>query len=1032
MSEKPEVGFQFGVEGDQSLLATVRALREELKNVQKQQESTASSAEVLQRAWSGLVQLAAVLKLAQFARDVFDTAVAIGKLSEITGIGTQTLSVYYKAATDVGVAHEAVDKGLAKLSRSLVMLQAGNASAAQGFRILHLSAKDFIGLSPDQKIQKVTDAFAGMAPSAEKATAAQLLMGRAGQQLIPVLDQLGGEDFAKLAEQVQRLGLSFGPEFVAAARRAKADLEDLKGTAEGATAQFETGFIPALDDAARAMVASTTGGGNAFKTLGEYAGNALKFILNLIAAFGIDISSLAMTVVEWVSFEFENLKIRGGAAFAALERSAHLDFSGALRAFQDGMRDAERAHENASGRIGAIWEAAAKKQRETYDTLWSGLGRQAPKDKPSGEPGDIKGAQLNKGMGRAEASGLKQQAQDELALHKALTQQELEEDKRAYDQGLLSLTNYFDRRRGAIQQGFVEEAKTLGAEKLGLQGLLAKAEAQGGKTPQQELANQKEILGLKQQIAHVDSQLAIELTKRDTELDKNETERAKAKQDHLLKELGEQKKLADLEGDRAKSAQLAIQIEDMQIRHELEQLGKTKAEIDAFMAQYGAARGIRTTATDTQKGFEGGESGLAEKKAALQEKVADYQLQPYQAERQLHDEYAKEIPILEAKVQLLRQQAAAAQALADQHLKELEAQKQAADAQGDTALSAQLSSQIASEKGPNGEAVDLTKQADQDETKLIRLRTEMTKMDTTWMSWRTTAFHSIDEVSTHLTTGLNGWIQGHQRFGDAMKQMWNGMVMIGVNALEKMAAQWIAHHLRMLLVKVITNQMGVASDATAATEGAAIDAASTQQRLRHYAALAAGKAWSALAQIPVVGPILGAIAAAVTYVGVMALGGFAQGGYVGRGAPRTLSFAGGGQMIAQSMLGGGFLRGPGSSTSDSIPAMLSDREYVVSAKGVSNIGVETLDAINKGAFRGAFLPPIRHPAPYTANGFRMASGGLAKSLGSSGASNSGHTFNLSPTIQSSSIDSKDFRDHIDDHMDYIADGLKQRMRNFRF
>jgi hypothetical protein len=43
MSDKPEVGFQFGVEGDQSLLATVRALREELKNVQKQQQSTASS-----------------------------------------------------------------------------------------------------------------------------------------------------------------------------------------------------------------------------------------------------------------------------------------------------------------------------------------------------------------------------------------------------------------------------------------------------------------------------------------------------------------------------------------------------------------------------------------------------------------------------------------------------------------------------------------------------------------------------------------------------------------------------------------------------------------------------------------------------------------------------------------------------------------------------------------------------------------------------------------------------------------------------
>lgn len=668
------------------------------------------------------------------------------------------------------------------------------------------------------------------------------------------------------------------------------------------------------------------------------------------------------------------------------------------------MRDAERAHQDASNRIGAIWESAAKKQRETYDTLWSGLGRQAPKAMRTGEPGDIKGAELDKGMGRAEASVLKQKAQDEVALYKALTQQELEEDKRAYDQGLISLKDYFDRRRGAIHQGFVEELKALGAEKAGLQDLLAKAEAQGAVTPQQQVAKEKEILGIKQQIAHVDAQEAIELTKRDTELEKNETERAKAKQDHLLKELEEQKKLADLEGDRAKSAQLAIQIEDLQIRHELEQIGRTKTEIDAFLAEYGAARGIRTAGATAQKGFEGGEADLANRKAALQEQVADYQLQPYQAERQLRAEYEREIPILQEKINLLRQQAAAAQAAAEQR----------------------------GEKGPNALATDLTKQADEDETKLLRLQAEMVKMDTTWMSWRTTALQSIDQVSIHLTTGLNGWIQGHQRFGAAIKQTWNNMVMTGVNALEQIAAHWIAQHLRMLLVKMTTNQLGVASDAAAATQKGAIESTAARKSLFKSAASAAGKAWDAMANIPYVGPILGAIAAAVTFAGIMALGAFAKGGYVGRGAPATLAFAGGGQIVARSMLGGGFLRGPGSSTSDSIPAMLSDREYVVSAKGVSSVGVETLDMINKGALRGAFLPPIRQPAPYTVNGFRYASGGIVNSLASAGGGHSGPTIHLNNEVHSSSIDSKDFRDHIDDHMDYIADGLKQRMRNFRF
>ena len=44
---------------------------------------------------------------------------------------------------------------------------------------------------------------------------------------------------------------------------------------------------------------------------------------------------------------------------------------------------------------------------------------------------------------------------------------------------------------------------------------------------------------------------------------------------------------------------------------------------------------------------------------------------------------------------------------------------------------------------------------------------------------------------------------------------------------------------------------------------------------------------------------------------------------------------------------GGFVRGPGTATSDSIPARLSDGEYVVRAQAVRSVGVSTLDQINR-------------------------------------------------------------------------------------
>lgn len=71
----------------------------------------------------------------------------------------------------------------------------------------------------------------------------------------------------------------------------------------------------------------------------------------------------------------------------------------------------------------------------------------------------------------------------------------------------------------------------------------------------------------------------------------------------------------------------------------------------------------------------------------------------------------------------------------------------------------------------------------------------------------------------------------------------------------------------------------------------------------------------------------------------------------------------------QSFAAGGFVRGPGTGTSDSIPAMLSNGEYVINAAAVKRLGLSTLNSMNSG------------------NMPRMATGGL---IGSSSASGGGY------------------------------------------
>ncbi|MGH9782002.1 MAG: hypothetical protein ACRD33_09305, partial [Candidatus Acidiferrales bacterium] len=76
---------------------------------------------------------------------------------------------------------------------------------------------------------------------------------------------------------------------------------------------------------------------------------------------------------------------------------------------------------------------------------------------------------------------------------------------------------------------------------------------------------------------------------------------------------------------------------------------------------------------------------------------------------------------------------------------------------------------------------------------------------------------------------------------------------------------------------------------------------------------------------------------------------------------------------------GGLISGPGGPKADKIPAMLSNGEFVLSAKAVENVGKENLAAIN----RGVRPPAIAHVSAMP----RFAEGGL---VGSSSGPGSDH------------------------------------------
>lgn len=135
--------------------------------------------------------------------------------------------------------------------------------------------------------------------------------------------------------------------------------------------------------------------------------------------------------------------------------------------------------------------------------------------------------------------------------------------------------------------------------------------------------------------------------------------------------------------------------------------------------------------------------------------------------------------------------------------------------------------------------------------------------------------------------------------------------------------QWFAMKVRMLTANQGFAQQENNVQASQAATSLATKSAETTASVSMDAAKAGAGAASSQAAIPIIGPIL-AIAAMVAMVAAV-LGLLSN---------------------IKKYASGGLVTGPGTSKSDSIPARLSDGEFVVNADAVKRVGVGFLNVIN--------------------------------------------------------------------------------------
>lgn len=185
----------------------IRRLGNSMQGLEGQIKNTNQAAGLLVMGIKGLAAAAVTGGIVALAKNAIDLADDMRDLSQRTGVSIQTLGQFKIAAELSGSSLEGVAKGLTFLNKNMVAAATGTEAAAAAFKTIGVATTDAQGnlRTADQVFLDIADRFATLRDGPEKAALAMKVFGKAGAELIPILN-LG-------SQEIQRFGLNISQDF---------------------------------------------------------------------------------------------------------------------------------------------------------------------------------------------------------------------------------------------------------------------------------------------------------------------------------------------------------------------------------------------------------------------------------------------------------------------------------------------------------------------------------------------------------------------------------------------------------------------------------------------------------------------------------------------------------------------------------------------------------------------------------------------------------------------------------------------------
>ncbi len=454
-----------------------------MNDVTRQQEQSMkrmqASTDLAKAAIGGLIGAVSVGAFTELVKGAIDAADNLRDMSQKTGIAVETLNGLAFAAGQAGGNLESVVAAAGKLNKSIAEAAGGNKDTAEGFVKLGISVRDAAGnlKSADVVMAEVADRFKEYADGPEKTAIALRLFGKAGADMIPILND-GGDSMRENIEYAKKYS-GVTQELA----EASDNFNDTMGKIAIQQKRFGNSMATALLPMLQAL-------GDEFLNASEssskfsFAATAIKTVLETIVVAGSD-----------VGFTFKAVGVSIAAAAAQLVALAHLDLTGFQSIGNSAAEDLAKLSQEHEAFVNQVMGRTPAKAVD------------AATDEPKKKPAPmlrIKGDDPTKGL----LDGKLKVIEDSYAKERdvASFHEKFMQELRAQD--IVDLDAYEAFKRASIEEGLAAAVRTYDAEIAVLQAARAAAVKASDRTDIDNKIKEKEALKEK---ARVDAVQAGEL-----------------------------------------------------------------------------------------------------------------------------------------------------------------------------------------------------------------------------------------------------------------------------------------------------------------------------------------------------------------------------------------------------------------------------------------------------------------------------------------------------------------------------------------